>query len=230
MLRVLSIRRIAVLALATGLALGVAGAPIATAAPTLAQEEQQGEGIAESLRSGERQCSDLSADDFELIGEYAMGSYLGDEGAHAAMNRRMTLMMGEAGERRMHVALGYRYSGCPGGPASGWVGAMGGMMGGRGPGGYGPGMMGGSGAEYGSGMTGGYRSGPGAGDNDFDGPSAAAMIGMMAVLIGAVAVVLLLLARRRTSGPLETLKRRYASGELSDEQYQESKRLLEGGR
>lgn len=56
------------------------------------------------------------------------------------------------------------------------------------------------------------------------------MVGMMAVLIGAVALAVLLLARRRNSAPLETLKRRYASGELSDEQYQESKRLLEGGR
>ena len=231
MLRVLPIRRAATLALLMGVAFGVAGPPIAAAAPTLAQEEQQGEGIAKSLQSGERHCSDLSADDFELIGEYAMGSYLGDEGTHAAMNRRMTVMMGEAGERRMHIALGYRFSGCPGGPVSGWVGALGGMMGGGGSGSYGPGMMGGgSGSEYGPGMMGDYRSGSAAGDDDFDGPSAAAMVGMMAVLIGAVAVAVLLLARRRSSGPLETLKRRYASGELSDEQYQESKRLLEGGR
>ena len=69
MLRVLPIRRAATLALLMGVAFGVAGPPIAAAAPTLAQEEQQGEGIAKSLQSGERHCSDLSADDFELIGE-----------------------------------------------------------------------------------------------------------------------------------------------------------------
>lgn len=90
----------------------------------MAQEEQQGGAIAESVRSGERKCSDLSADDFELVGEYAMGRYLGDEASHAAMNRRMTLMMGDAGERRMHTALGHRYTDCAGGPASDWVGPM----------------------------------------------------------------------------------------------------------
>jgi hypothetical protein len=141
MLRELPTGRIAAWALSAGLALSVIGLEVAAvAAPTLAQEERQGEEIAESVRAGDRRCADLSADDFELIGEYAMGRFLGDEGAHAAMNKRMTLMMGEAGERRMHVALGYRYSGCSGGPASGWVGSMAGMMGGRGSDGY-PGTM-----------------------------------------------------------------------------------------
>ena len=78
------------------------------------------------MRAGEKQCSHLSAEEFELIGEYAMGRYLGDEVTHSEMNRRMTRMMGEAGERRMHVALGHRYSGCSGGPTSGWVGPDGG--------------------------------------------------------------------------------------------------------
>jgi hypothetical protein len=57
------------------------------------------------------------------------------------MNRRMTAMTGAAGERRMHIALGHRYSGCPGGPATGWVGPMGSMMSGRAGGSFGPGIM-----------------------------------------------------------------------------------------
>ncbi|MGE5408511.1 MAG: hypothetical protein ACM3NV_07855, partial [Syntrophothermus sp.] len=130
MLPGLRIRRIAVLAIATGLGFGVVGPSVAIAGSTLAHEEQQGQRLAESLSSGEKQCSDLSADDFELIGEYAMGRYLGDEATHEAMNRRMSAMMGEVGEQRMHMALGYRYSGCPGGPAPGWLGPMAGMMGG----------------------------------------------------------------------------------------------------
>lgn len=155
MLRAPVIRRSVVLALAAGASLCIAGSAIAVAAPSLAQEEQQGRSIAESVRSGERQCSDLSTDEFELIGEYAMGRYLGSEATHSAMNRRMTLMMGEAGERRMHVALGCRYSGCSGGPGSGWVGPMAGMMGG---GGYGAGSnysgtMMGSGLHSDSGMS-----------------------------------------------------------------------------
>jgi hypothetical protein len=105
-------------------------------------EESQGRHLAESLRSGETRCADLSAADFELIGEYAMGRYLGNPQVHAAMNRRMTAMTGAAGERRMHIALGHHYSGCAGGPASGWVGPMGSMMSGRSGGNIGPGMMG----------------------------------------------------------------------------------------
>ncbi len=235
MMHPLAPRWVTILALTTGLAFlafGAVGSPIAAAAPTLAQEEREGEGIAEAVRSGEKQCSDLSADEFELIGEYAMGSYLGDEATHAAMNRRMTLMMGETGERRMHMALGYRYADCRGGPASSWMGPMAGMMygGGYGPesDGSGPGMMGGNGSGYGPGMMGGDWSGARAGDDDVNGPSAAAMVGMMAILIGGVAVAVLLLARRRGTGALETLKRRYAHGELTAEEYEESKRLLEG--
>ncbi len=79
------------------------------------------------------------------------------------------------------------------------------------------------------GMRGDHLSG--ADDEGFGGPSAAAMIGVMAVLIGAAVVGLLWLSRSRSGGetPLEILDRRYANGELSDEQYRESKRLLEGG-
>ncbi|MGE5407913.1 MAG: SHOCT domain-containing protein, partial [Syntrophothermus sp.] len=140
------------------------------------------------------------------------------------------------GEQRMHMALGYRYSGCPGGPAPGWLGPMAGMMGGGvgGSGGYRPGMMGEG--EYGQRgdspgtMMDGHGPGSERGDEDFSGPSAGAMVGMMAVLIGAAAIGVLLLARRRNTAPLETLKRRYANGELSDQQYEEAKRLLEGSR
>ncbi len=126
----------------------------AAAAGDLAQEEQQGEGLAESVHSGERRCSDLTAEDVELIGEYAMGRYLADPAAHEAMNRRMAWMMGAAGERRMHVALGYRYTGCRGGPPWGWMGPMAGMMYGR----YGGDE---SGGHHGSGMMGGPWEGEG---------------------------------------------------------------------
>jgi hypothetical protein len=141
------------------------------------------------VRSGEKQCSDLSADEFELIGEYAMGSFLGDKGAHAAMNRRMTLMMGEAGDRRMHVALGYRYSGCPGGPASGWVGPMAGMMGGAGTGGSGSGMMGGDYEDRGS-YSGTMMSSGGHGDSGIS-TLGVVLIALAAAAVGAGVVALL---------------------------------------
>jgi hypothetical protein len=94
-------------------------------------------------------------------------------------------------------------------------------------------MMGGTGPGFGS-----YRSGPGStmggygsstsrSDEDFDGPTAVAMVGRVAVLIGALALALFLLARRRPS-PLGTLKRRFGKGRLTRDEYQERKRLLEG--
>jgi hypothetical protein len=128
MARPLLRRRIAILALATGLSLCIAGPPASVAAPTLTQEERHGEAIAETVRAGETRCADLSAAEFELIGEYAMGHYLGSVATHSAMNVRMTRTMGELGDRRMHGALGHRYSGCSGGPTSDWVRPVAGMM------------------------------------------------------------------------------------------------------
>jgi hypothetical protein len=97
-----------------------------------------------------------------------------------------------------HEAMGRRFSGCGGYGSPGW-------------------------------MMGGYAyNAAGDGDDDFDGPSAGAMVGMMAVLIAAVGLALFLLARWRPGSPQETLRRRYAEGELSTEEYQEHRRLLEG--
>jgi len=188
-------------AILTGLLLG---APGASATP---QEEHQGSQILRELESGKLKCSEAGAADFELVGEHAMGRMFGSPSQHEAMNRMMSRMMGARGEEGVHEAMGRRFSGCGGGQA---------------PAGFGR-IMGGE-------VMGGYSNGSSSNANDenFDGPSAAAMVGMMAVLIGAVALAVFLLARRRPGGPLDTLKRRYASGELSAEEYQERKRLLEG--
>jgi uncharacterized membrane protein len=184
------------------------GAPTASATP---QEEHQGSRILRELESGRLHCSEAGAADFELVGEYAMGRMFGSPGRHEAMNRMMSRMMGARGEEGVHEAMGRRFSGCGGGELPAGFGRM-------------------MGAVNAMGMMGGYSNGSSSNANDenFDGPSAAAMVGMMAVLIGAVALAVFLLDRRRPGGPLETLKRRYARGELSAEEYQERKRLLEG--
>lgn len=101
---------------------------------SLADEEHQGQTLAAQLQSGARSCSGLSAGDFDHIGEYVMGHFLGSTSAHEAMNERMRLMMGEEAEGRMHQLMGARYVGCsaPGGSAGGYGSMMGpgGMMGG----------------------------------------------------------------------------------------------------
>jgi hypothetical protein len=206
-------------------------AGLASATP---QEERQGSQILKELEAGALKCSDASASDYELVGEYAMGRMFGSPAQHEAMNQMMTRMMGTRGEESVHEAMGRRFSGCGGGQLPpgfgqmmGAVNAMG-MMG-SGMMGSGPGQGGGS---YGapSSMMGsyGYNAASNGDGEDFDGPSAGGMVGMMAVLIAAVGLAVFLLARWRPGGPQETLKRRYAKGELSAEEYQEHRRLLEG--
>jgi hypothetical protein len=132
-------------ALTTSATLALAAALLLSAASLadLGSEVAQGQQIANSLRSGQRDCTQLSVGELELIGEYAMDSYLRNRQSHEAMNQHMVQLMGEAGERRMHQALGARFAGCPGASSNGWTGAMAAMMGayGHGYSGMGPGMM-----------------------------------------------------------------------------------------
>lgn len=183
-------------------------APLASATP---QEEQQGSRLLQELESGKLECSDASTSDFELVGEYAMGRMFDSPAQHEAMDQMMRRMMGDRSEESAHEAMGRRFSGCGGGQMPAGFGRMMGAVNAMG-------MMGGYG----------YYSSADENDDDFDGLSAAAMVGTMAVLIGSIILALLLLARRRPNGPLEILERRYASGELSAEEYQERRRLLEG--
>lgn len=75
-----------------------------------AREEAEGKVIWEKIQNKEAACADFSADDFAALGEYFMGRMLGV--SHEAMNNLMTRMMGEAGEKEMHVVMGKRFSGC----------------------------------------------------------------------------------------------------------------------
>lgn len=225
-------RRVAARAVAALLAAALLGAPSPASAGDPQGSNAQGAALLGAVQDGSKGCGDLSSGDFAAIGEYTMGRMIGSTQGHEAMDSFMSTMMGTGSERRVHEAMGRRFSGCGGGqlPAGfgrmmGAVNAMG-MMGG--------GMMGAAsqgGRPYGgpASMMGDYTSGGGANANDDDGPSAAAMLGMMAVLIGAVALAALWLGpRRRPAGPLKTLEQRYARGELTAEEYQDRKRLLEG--
>ncbi len=215
--------------LALGLAVLAVLAIVLPALSPAASNETQGAALLQAVDSGRRDCGQLIPADFRRIGEFVMGRMAGSLRAHDAMETQMRRMMGPGAEQRVHVFLGQRFSGCGGValPArfAGMMGAigltMGGMMGSSGSGatnvpGYG--MMGGS-----------ARGGGSIGTDDDEGPSAAAMVGMMAVLIGAVALAVLLLRPKRSlSGPQEVLEQRFARGELSADEYRQSKQLLEG--
>lgn len=111
------------------------------ASASLADEQRQGRDLAAQVRSGAKGCEDLSTEDFDHLGEYVMGRFLGSTNAHQAMNDRMRLMMGDQAEQRMHQLMGRRYAGCYDTSTGAGNGSMGpGMMGGAG---LGPGMIGG---------------------------------------------------------------------------------------
>ena len=75
-----------------------------------AREEAEGKAVWEKLQTKELTCTDLSNDDFEVLGEYFMGQMAGD--SHAAMNAMMIQMMGEESEEQMHIAMGKRMTIC----------------------------------------------------------------------------------------------------------------------
>jgi hypothetical protein len=127
--------RIPILALLVGAFLAIP----ATAQASLADEQRQGQALITQLQAGTRTCGDLSADDLDHIGEYVMHRAVGSTGQHQAMNDRMTAMMGEQGESRMHQLLGRRYTACftngPGASGHGWMMGPGMMRDSYGPGG-----------------------------------------------------------------------------------------------
>src|SRR3989338_9884099 len=69
-----------------------------------AREEAEGKAVWEKLQTKELTCTDLSNDDFEVLGEYFMGQMMGT--SHEAMNTMMIQMMGEESEEQIHIAMG----------------------------------------------------------------------------------------------------------------------------
>ncbi len=204
--------------------------------------------------SSRRNCSQLTAQDFDRVGEHVMERMLGSTQAHESMDRLMAQMMGPANERRMHVVMGERFTGCgnsplPGGYA-GMMGAMG-MMGGFGPNGqggagaggaYGPGMMGGFGSAPGNraapGGDGAYGLGSmmgvdrGRGDDGNGNMPVGWMIAMILVLVlgGAAAVYFIARGSTRRSDPRQLLAHRFARGEIDAEEYRRRSELLGGAK
>ena len=74
------------------------------------REETEGKELWEKLRSKEVDCPELTDEQFGVLGEYFMGTMMGD--SHAAMNAMMIQMHGEKGEEQIHLVLGKRLSGC----------------------------------------------------------------------------------------------------------------------
>ncbi len=187
-----------------------------------AREEAEGKVISEALRANETTCEKLSDDDFGSLGEYYMGTMLGD--SHEAMNTMMERMMGEEGEEEMHVVMGKRLSGCD--PEAviptGSIGFM-------------P-MM--------NMMFGGWPSSRGF--NQWTNPTNMMNTGLTGfswlgslmmilwwglIIFGIVLLIRWLMNQSRGAGgvekkPLDILKERYAKGEINNQEFEEKKKNL----
>lgn len=209
-------------------ALALLTVPPASAAP----QSDRGARLLQEIRAGDRTCGGLSDADFEAVGEYAMDRQLGSSRAHRAMDELMESMMGERAERRMHVYRGRRATRCGGGRVPTEFGGMMAMM--RGLGGSAS-MVGGPGAAARSGDRTGAMMGrsDGVASRDDDDWSTGAVL--LALLLVALVVLAggALWRRHRPiddQGPAaaDILARRYARGEIDDNEYERRRHALGG--
>ncbi len=75
-------------------------------------DQDAGQTIYQELQNGQVTCQQLTEDNFDKLGDYFMWKSLGSTQAHAAMDKRITQMMGDQGNTQMHITLGKRGSGC----------------------------------------------------------------------------------------------------------------------
>ena len=170
-----------------------------------ASEEAEGKAIWERFQAKQVECKNLTNDNFEVLGEYFMGQMAGS--SHEVMNNMMVRMIGDEGEKQMHIAMGKRNSGCDTSavfPQNG-VGFMS-MMGS----GWGN-LMGGWGGFGALGWV--------------------SMLLFWALLIlGVIALIRYLGNLPRSNdkerSPLDILKERYAKGEIDKKEFEQMKKDL----
>lgn len=171
--------------------------------------QKAGQAIYKKLQSGDTSCQKLSNDDYEKLGEYFMGLSAGSTENHVYWDQQVQQMMGDQGDTQMHVVWGERGSGChPNATVPANTPAfLGGMMNPHsaidGNDGY---------------MMGGYAN-----------ASWSATDSLLAALL-AITVVGGVYAwfyrRPRIDSSLNTLKKRYASGEISKKEFDEMSKAL----
>ncbi len=188
------------------------------------QGEAAGKEVWQKLQSGQVKCADLSEEDFDVLGEYFMGQMMGD--SHAYMNGMMMQAHGEDGEEQIHITMGKRFSGCDTSAtlSSEWGGWMPMMQ--MSPWGFRGQQKGGTGMPWGMNynmMNYGFGSGPG-----FLG--LIIMVFWWLLVIAGVIFFIKWLVRQAggssTGSALETLKQRYAKGEINKQEFEEKKKDL----
>ena len=189
-----------------------------------AKEEQEGRQIFQNLQSGQTSCQNLSEGDYELLGEYFMGTMMGD--SHEAMNAMLERRLGKEGEEQMHIAMGKRMSGCD--TSASYPQGFNFMP-----------MMGGWSSSTGTGFNQNNNNSMmwGFGNNPMGwGFGLFGLIFMLLfwvlIIAGIVALVRWLTisqshgTHKNEKTPLDILKERYAKGELSKEEFEAKKKYL----
>lgn len=92
--------------------MGTSGTPTVTPTQQDLQDIQTGKNLFDKFQSKQVTCSNLKDDDLEKIGEYVMDQQFGNTGNHIQMNERIKQMMGDQGEKRMHIAIGRSVTDC----------------------------------------------------------------------------------------------------------------------
>lgn len=188
-----------------------------------AEEEAEGKTVWEKLQAKELACKDLSAGNFQALGEYYMGQMTGS--SHEAMNNLMVQMMGQTGEEQVHIVLGKRLSGCDNSAAfssqAGGFMPMMNLMAGAGMLGLAPSPRPEGGGNF---MTGNFGLMPFGGGWLF-------MIGWWILLIAGLAALVRWAASQKKAGGsatsvLDILRQRYAKGEINKEEFEAKKRDL----
>ncbi len=171
--------------------------------------QNAGQAIYNNLQSGKTSCQKLTDNDYEKLGEYFMGLSAGSTENHVYWDNNIQQMMGDQGDTNVHIAWGKRGSGCQTNAAipANTPSFISGMMNGRLAGGDNGTMM------YG------YNN------SSWDGMDTALII----LLALAVAAALFAWLRPRSSvleSPLDSLKSRYAKGDISKSEFERLKKEL----
>ena len=214
---------------------------LAPAAAPAQDDDARGGRLLDAVERGDRRCADLDAPDFAAIGEHLMARMAGGTAAHEAMDEAMRAMMGDGAEQAAHEQMGRRLAGCRSGALGGMMammlggpGAMpggpsGAMMGRAGPGGM---MDGDDGGRYRGRWPGyGVRRELADVDGDWHGDDTAIVVMMALLLVLGGAVLWLLRPGRsgaRSEAPRAILARRFAAGEIDQEEYDRRREALGG--
>lgn len=216
----LSSRLALILSIGALAGIALAGAPPGEAATP------DGRSVLAAVDAGRRDCASLSTTELAAVGEYTMGRMAGTPAAHESMDRAMRDAMGASFERRAHVAMGRRFTGCGATIDDPAFGGMMAMMGGL----YGAGTGTMMGTYTGAGgMMRALRA-----DRDDDSDAAVIAMGVLMSLIALGLLAALVAWRPRRAGPagdaLQVLRVRLARGEIDPVEFQQRRAALGGGR